>query len=294
MQAAETPLPECNLCGLPIQDDNAKGENIHKSCATKRTVLHRMFTVWPPKMWADLPKEHQMDIFRTASSNRKKLQDALCNEVATYREEQELERTGGKYLPLSVYAKQGYNPEKIKNNCKSKLCPQLEEETYLLNVDEEIKDKIRRDVKHEVITLQDESIRGRLSHYASPSKKDNKRKRSGSSKSSKSSSSSSSQLTAAQKKKLAAQKAKEEAAEKAQQAKKERLEAAQKAQQLKAAANAKSKYDKATAAAAAKAEALQQKEAKKAEAAAAKQDIACRVIICNMQCVIILRGGHRA
>ena len=108
----------------------------------------------------------------------------------------------GKFLPISVLEKQGYKTDNIVKNCQCKWDPQLEDNTYMLRVEEEIEDKIRQDVVDMLEKERTKGIRSKLWKGASPSpakaKQTNKEKKTGtkrprpSSRSSSSSSSSSS------------------------------------------------------------------------------------------------------
>ena len=60
--------------------------------------------------------------------------------------DQEVSRKKGKYLPVSVLKTQGYKTDNIVKNCDKKWDAQLEEDTYMLRVEEEIEDKVRQDV----------------------------------------------------------------------------------------------------------------------------------------------------
>jgi hypothetical protein len=64
-----------------------------------------------------LPEEQQIAFWRSESKGRLQIQNALVKEVVSQREEEQRTSVGGKYLPLDVWARKGFDPEKIKNEC---------------------------------------------------------------------------------------------------------------------------------------------------------------------------------
>ena len=180
----------------------------------------------------------------------------------------EISSKKGKYLPISVWKEQGYKTDNIVKNCPSKYDTQLEEMTYMLRVEEEIEDKIRKDVVDMLEAQRTKGKKYRLWKGASPSpakakqrskeeKKGTKRPRS-SSPSPSSSSSSSSQSSNGSKKSTRSNKSKEpstpakqtpktvktERKEKSIKDKQERIQKQQEMQKLKLEAKAKALKDK--------------------------------------------------
>jgi len=218
-----------------------------------------MFGKWPIQAFDELDPAQKTSFWAADVKSKASLQNLLVTDIATKRIQTEVDRVGGSFLPLSVYKTQGYNVDAIATNCPMRYDDELQEDTYKLTVHSSFEDKIKSEVSNMVASLRDNSLRGKLSHYASPMAK-RKRKRSRSSSGSDSSSSSSSsskngspQLT---KKQIAAKKvaeakaaklakaaiAKKEAAEKKEAAAKARAAKAVEAQKEKE-ANQKAKME---------------------------------------------------
>jgi chemotaxis protein histidine kinase CheA len=217
--AEEEPAKACTKCGRPCGDSKSKA--VCKACNSKRAILSTMFGTWPIKPFQDLPAEAQKSIWLSNAKGKVALQALLELKISEVKEERNTTGLKGKYLPLSVYRNIGYNTSSIEQNCNHKWCDILKEEVYLLNVEVVGNESIRRSVRSEIANLRDPSFRGRLSHYASPSKlSPSRRKRSTSASSSSSSSASKDKAKAKAKAKEAAKaEAKERAAAKKQAAK---------------------------------------------------------------------------
>jgi hypothetical protein len=231
--------PKCQLAAL--LDD----QYICKPCNSKRATLSKAFKGWPIQAFQELSPELQADYWRQSGPTKQKLLDALTIAITRVRTQREIRKKSGKYLPESVLQAQGYNTAKIKANCPCQWDTQLEEHTYILQVDEVIEEKIRDDVVKLLDNMKDQSIRGRLSHYCSPPAKKKRKRSSSSGSSSKSSSSSrSKKLTESQKKAVAKAATKTKAASDACTAKLAGIEAKKKAVQEKAAEQKLKKADR--------------------------------------------------
>ena len=188
-------------------------------------MLSKAYKKWPVPIFNELSEDQQIAFWKSDSRTRQNVTNDLELSLTSVRVQKEKEIKGGKYLPLGVYAAQGYETDKIAKNCKSKEDPDLELTTYLLDIFEVIEEKVRQDVIKLLDDFKDSTIRGKLSHYASPPAKRSHRlskkrsrsdssKRSGSSNSSNSSGSSKSSKSPAttQKEKAAKVEAKAKAA----------------------------------------------------------------------------------
>jgi hypothetical protein len=182
-----------------------KNENDRKyscnACRSKFNVLTKMFTNWPIEAFEALPEDAQVNFWRSGSRSKQQMQIDLTVSITSLRVEQEVKRKTGKFLPESVWKAQGYKTDKITTNCEKKWCEQLEENTYMLLVYEVVEEKVRQDVVTMLEGKRDKGLRGKLSHFCSPSpskpkkkteKKDKKKRGRDSSSSSSSSGSSSS------------------------------------------------------------------------------------------------------
>ena len=168
------------------------------SCASKLATLSKMFSVWPIEMFQELSDDAQVAFWRSGSRNRQQIKLDLTVGITAEMVDQEVKRKTGKFLPESVWAAQGYKTDKIVANCESKWDDKLEENVYMLTVEEVVEEKIRKDVLTMLEGKKDKGFRGKLSHFCSPSpskpkeKKEHKGKNKRPSPSSSSSSSSSS------------------------------------------------------------------------------------------------------
>ena len=254
-----------------------------KRCLSKTTTLSKMFKGWPIQAFTSLPEELQTSFWASNDVTKEAIFMRLEVNVTSAREEVHVSRQGGTYRPLSWYRSEGYDEEAlagIERNSSSRYDEELNCETYKLTLHSEEKEELRKEIREELMTLRDTTLRGRLSHYCSPlGKKSKKSKRrrppSGSSGSSDSSTSSSSDSSAKpaetwkeqEKKKKDKEKEKAAAAKKAAKVKQQQEAAAKKAAAAEASRKAKSE------AAQKKKEAV---DARKAEKAAAKEDWRCQ------------------
>lgn len=214
----------CTKCGRPVENSQTKG--CCKACNCKRSLLSQMFGSWPIQPFLDLPEEAQKDFWLSDAKGKVGLQACLELKVSEFKAQVETKGIEGKYLPISVYQSLGYNTEKIQENCPCVFDEKLQERTYLLDVKIVENKTIKQNVREEIASLRDPSFRGRLSHYASPTKASPKKR-------TRSSSSSSSSSDAATKAKRAAAKAK--AASKKEAAAAKALKAKEAKDKLKAA-----------------------------------------------------------
>lgn len=270
----------CVKCALEKQEEEmAKGrERICKNCACKRAILSKMFQTWPIEAFKELPDATQQTFWQSGTRTKCAMGLQLTTDVASHRVHKATNRKGGSYLPLSVYSTQGYTAsqcERIAAQCPSLNDEELGVLTYKLTIVSIMEERIESDVKSELASLRDNTLRGRLSHYCSPMGKTSKRKRkrsdssqskSRSSRSSRSGSSSSSKSTA--KSRQAKQRLADKKANEAKQTEAKAAKAAELAKRLK---DKKDKKDEAAVAKAAKlADAIATKAAKDVLAVEAK------------------------
>ena len=126
IQAPEipTPTPHCHRCGMqadPLRhrlSGKSGGCWCCPSCNTKGTQLTRKFGSWPPKSFARMSKDQQQSFFRECReqsiSGGQDLEEKVVNTLVTQRLEIEEAATGGKFLPLSVYEKKGFDIKAIE------------------------------------------------------------------------------------------------------------------------------------------------------------------------------------
>ena len=187
-------VERCVKCVVQLTAENkaaAARERACKKCVAKRTLLSQMFGGWPIPAFKELDAEQQTLFWESSHdcTGKGALQTLVIKDITSHRVNVKLTRNAGTFLPLSVYATQGFKTENIKKKCVSRWCEELEEHTYKLTQRSEIEDEVEKTVRAEVISLRDNSLKGRLSHYASPAKKRSRSSSDSSSSSSKSSAS---------------------------------------------------------------------------------------------------------
>jgi hypothetical protein len=194
------PKKICSKCVKEFEDTAVGGrkELICTRCSNKRAQLSKMFGKWPIPIFEELSDQLQVSFWAQDSKAKSKINDDLVVHLTQTRVNLEREKVGGKYLPESVYAAQGYKTDMIRKNCSSKWDDQLEEKTYRLVTFEIIEEKVKKDVVALLNNVRNTNLTGKLSHYASPhgKRKHRKRKRSSSQSDSSSKSSSSSKASA--------------------------------------------------------------------------------------------------
>ena len=202
-----------------------------KVCNCKRSQLCQVFGTWPVPVYLRLTKEAQVLFWRAAAAVKKRseLEALLIKKVSDIMIQDAIKRSGGSFLPLSVYAQQGYSAamlESIKEHSESIFDAELQCETYKLTVRSDFTEDITRKVEEEVATLKaGKGLKAKMQMYKSPAEKKKRTRSSSSNSSSKSDSSSDSDSPKTKAAKVKAETAaevkaaKQEAAEKAKQAK---------------------------------------------------------------------------
>ena len=90
-----------------------------KKCATRYTQLHRQWGGWPPSEWESFSEEEKTAFWvAVGAAETKEDQDKVVMEVLSKKvEEIRSAGSGGKYLPLSVYERKGFDIAKIEREC---------------------------------------------------------------------------------------------------------------------------------------------------------------------------------
>jgi len=121
-------VPRCHRC--KAQADPLRCRMSGKSaacwccpkCNTKGTQLTRRFGKWPPEAFAKLPKDYQERFWRECREDNigggMDLEEKVVKTLLVQRIEVEESKVGGKYLPLSVYERKGFDVARIQRECK--------------------------------------------------------------------------------------------------------------------------------------------------------------------------------
>jgi hypothetical protein len=87
-------------------------------CNAKCTAISRLFGRWPAEEFAELTQEELVEFWRKAkNAGTQQLRMLLVDSVVNRRVNKAEATVKGSYLPLSVYAQQGYDTELIKQHC---------------------------------------------------------------------------------------------------------------------------------------------------------------------------------
>jgi hypothetical protein len=150
------------------------------SCNSKRALCSQMFGKWPIDPFSSMHDDLQTGFWRSHTKSKQSIHNQLVQDISIVREEIEKEKVFGRYLPESVILGLNYSADamaNIKVNNKSRWDNELGEDTYLLNQKEVVEEKVRREVANMLLSMRDNTLRGKLSHLASPPAKQQKRKR---------------------------------------------------------------------------------------------------------------------
>ena len=121
--------PKCQLCNLPVEDDDYVQASTHtvrcKTCNVSRVTAHRAMGSWPPEQFSVLsPKEQALfwQALKTggAKDKRGQMQTHVMTQLCKVVTESEIYSLGGSYQPLGYYRTLGYDCEKIQATCKDK------------------------------------------------------------------------------------------------------------------------------------------------------------------------------
>jgi hypothetical protein len=136
-----------------------------------------MFGKWPIDTFNELSAEQQVAVWQSGNS-KQALQAALVEEVSKQKVDEEIRRTAGSFLPLSVYVATGYTADmvaQIELGCEKRFDNELQVWTYKKTIHTDVKDVVTRKVREELLNLRNQGLRSKLSRDARPTKKSRKR-----------------------------------------------------------------------------------------------------------------------
>jgi hypothetical protein len=154
-----SPSPTCNKCRQTIMDPmkallkgKCNGSWVCKECNVKCVQLHRVFGRWPPQSFRCLPDDWQATFFADIKHlpNAAMVESHVVHAMTLKRMESEEASCGGKYLPLSVWERKGYDPERIVQNCKSVKELPDQGKVYKLNIVTELRKSVEQMVRSEL------------------------------------------------------------------------------------------------------------------------------------------------
>ena len=119
--------------------------------------MSQVFGKWPVPCFLEMPAEAQTLFWQQSQEvkQRASLQTLLIKHVSDFRIDVHTSRSGGNYLPLSVYKTQGYTDDMLDNiaeNSVHKWDAELNAEVFKLVIASEFKDDIHKKVEENSAT----------------------------------------------------------------------------------------------------------------------------------------------
>lgn len=173
---------QCSKCKVSYEKRPDAKENICTKCRNKRTQCSKIFGQWPPQPFKALPAEAQAEFWLADSSTGDEIMSDVVKHVTHHRVKTKADMFEGKFLPLTAYAKLGFNTADIKAKCTEVEEHPVLGTTYKVDVHQTSWGEIHSDVEKEIFELR--AKRGRCSESDSNRKKKRSRRSSSSSSSS--------------------------------------------------------------------------------------------------------------
>ena len=117
-------LPQCKRCMVatdptrPGCKTSGKVGNLKVTCSScnyKETRLRRIFGMWPIQEFDELKEEEQVDFYQKCGTAMADVRKHISETLVRVRMLRKERARGGKFLPLEVYEKMGYNIEDIQS-----------------------------------------------------------------------------------------------------------------------------------------------------------------------------------
>ena len=107
----------CNKCERPGSRDSSERRACCNKCTSKRVLCNKLFGKWPIAGFAQLSPELQTDFWKAEGLGQDGIFVDLSKTITTHRVKTSSDLHQGKYLPLSVYERQGYDVKRILAEC---------------------------------------------------------------------------------------------------------------------------------------------------------------------------------
>ncbi len=117
-------LPQCKRCMVatdptrPGCKTSGKVGNLKvicRGCNYKETNLRRIFGAWPIQEFDDLKEDEKVDFYQKCGTAMADVRKHISETLVRVRMLRKEKARGGKFLPLEVYEKMGYNIEDIQS-----------------------------------------------------------------------------------------------------------------------------------------------------------------------------------
>ena len=110
----------CSKCNQPLngirQTDKGPKRYYCKSCKAQVSALSRMLGTWPIAQFKELSAEEQRTFYNNARGlDKQQLQDQVSKVLERVEQRTVAYESGGKFLPLDVWACKGFNVEHIRD-----------------------------------------------------------------------------------------------------------------------------------------------------------------------------------
>jgi len=154
--------PTCKRCNMMVDTVKPGTRLIRKtpavwqcgSCSSKHVMLTRIFGTFPLPDFVALSDAEQTAFWKETPTDAHGLKKAITETLTNSLLERTESGTKGKYLPLTVYAKQGFDTALIEKDCNMKLHPVIGK-TYRLDIDEVGWSKVREKCRRQVLEMMD-------------------------------------------------------------------------------------------------------------------------------------------
>ena len=133
--------PVCIKCGYHV-DVFGKGVRLLNKttpqyacakCNSRTSQLYSVFGSWPVAEFRELTEGEQQSFWRAQAHGKEDLKSLVSNTLVKKLVESRMASDAGPFLPLSVWEKQGYDPEVIRQKAKHEMHPVLGD-TYQVRI----------------------------------------------------------------------------------------------------------------------------------------------------------------
>ena len=109
----------CCKCGSTVDPLKVQFKGAQKfkcqACNTKHVSLSKMYGGWPNAEFAQFSTAEQQTFWQTDAKGQDHLERLVVGTMVKRRMTENASKDKGKYLPLSVYAQQGFDIGKIES-----------------------------------------------------------------------------------------------------------------------------------------------------------------------------------
>ena len=163
-------------CGKCSRQSTFNGDCC-KGCTAKRTMGSKIFGRWPIDAFKQLNTDQQVAFWQSETSTREAMEASLAKVITDNRISKEEDMHKGKYLPLSVWAADGFDVDIIKANCTDIEEHKLLGTTYRVDIHEVCYGEIYTLVQKDIMTWKSEPRRPKRGREEETEQKSEKKKK---------------------------------------------------------------------------------------------------------------------